>query len=750
MKTYFRHWLGVVLFIILASPQLYAQQIDYAEYFFDNDPGYGNGIALSLSISNTIDATYSISTTSLSTGLHTLYVRVRTNAGEWSLSAIRTVFITQNYSAQDKITAAEYYIDSDPGEGNGTAISITSADIQNFLSTIPTNGLSAGIHHLYIRVKDGKGSWSVPALRTFFITENHTIVQISAAEYFIDQDPGYGNGNAISITSGDLVDNDFTIPTTGLSIGLHHLYIRVKDQNSQWSTALRTMFYVTDSNKDIVAAEYFYDNDPGFGNGNSINITQGSVIDMSSVFSSNSLSQGIHHVYIRLKDENGKWSLSSLSTVYVVGGANEDAPLISGEYFFDLDPGQGSATAFTLSKGQTIDLDKVIASTNLGVGMHQFHVRLKDSLNRWSLTERSLVYVTPSEASQKVVAIEYTVDTILPMGQGTIVDIASIDSLDHTFSFVHGIVDTNYHMLYTRIKDAGGRWSLLDSLTFRLASCVIPTASFTLHDICLGDTLLLVNNSTQTDTATTYAWNIQNDTSVDYTAKDSIRHYFANPGAYDILLKVNNYVCEDTMLQTVNVHPRPVASLSSFGSTIFCPSGFTVLSTNTGIGYTYEWFRNGNLLANVNSSFYQAADTGDYRVAISNIYNCTDTSSLMSLSQYTFPDAAITAAGNTTFCKGDSVVLQANTLAGLSYEWYQNGNVISGENSNSLTVLQSGSYAVKITSLDGCSDLSSPQQIVVNANPVASLSAGGPNRVLPRIGCCNLCFKWAGICLPMV
>lgn len=57
---------------------------------------------------------------------------------------------------------------------------------------------------------------------------------IVAAEYFIDNDPGVGNGTPIAITAGDEVIDSFTLNVTGLSSGLHNLYIRGMNNAGSW------------------------------------------------------------------------------------------------------------------------------------------------------------------------------------------------------------------------------------------------------------------------------------------------------------------------------------------------------------------------------------------------------------------------------------------------------------------------------------------------------------------------------------
>ena len=61
----------------------------------------------------------------------------------------------------------------------------------------------------------------------------------------------------------------------------------------------------------------------------------------------------------------------------------------------------------------------------------------------------------------------------------------------------------------------------------------------------------------------------------------------------------------------------------------------------------------------------------------------------------------IAAQGPTTFCGGESVVLQATAELGVTYRWIKDGTVIAPETSSSLEVWQSGDYVVEV-SKGGC------------------------------------------------
>jgi gliding motility-associated-like protein len=60
----------------------------------------------------------------------------------------------------------------------------------------------------------------------------------------------------------------------------------------------------------------------------------------------------------------------------------------------------------------------------------------------------------------------------------------------------------------------------------------------------------------------------------------------------------------------------------------------------------------------------------------------------------------VTASGPLTFCKDDSVVLNAS--AGATYQWFRNGSAISGATADSYTAKTEGDYTVVITNSNGC------------------------------------------------
>ncbi|MEW4923084.1 T9SS type A sorting domain-containing protein [Algibacter sp. 2305UL17-15] len=332
-------------------------QITSAEYFIDTDPGVGNGTSLTLS-GNSIDQDFNIPTTGLSDGIHKLYVRILNNSGAWSIYDKNVFYINPNNSNTANIASAEYFMDTDPGVGNGTALTVSGNIIdQDF--NIPTTGVSGGVHKLYLRLINDVGTWSLYDKNVFYINPNNSnTANITSAEYFVDTDPGVGNGTPLTV-SGNIIDQDFNIPTTGLSNGVHKLYLRLINDDDTWSLYDNNVFYVSPNLTNtalITSAEYFFDIDPGVGNATTIDLSDAETFDVDLVVQVPSdLPDGDHILYIRVLNTDGTWSLYAPSE-QLFTLSNEDVVLNNFKFY----PNPVKAILFLDTNNQNITDFKVI------------------------------------------------------------------------------------------------------------------------------------------------------------------------------------------------------------------------------------------------------------------------------------------------------------------------------------------------------------------------------------------------------
>jgi hypothetical protein len=269
---------------------------------------------------------------------------------------------------------------------------------------------------------------------------------------------------------------------------------------------------------------------------------------------------------------------------------------------------------------------------------------------------------------------------------------------------------------------SSGTWGAVEKI-LKLAPCSLsnPTASITADGtttFCEGSSVVLNAN---TGIGLSYQWqnngtNILGATEASYTANAT--------GSYTVIV-TNSGGCSATstpMSVTVNTNQ---ANITADGETMFCEGSSVVLNANTGTGLSYQWRNNGSDISGATAASYIANTSGSYSVVVSNSNGCSAISTATSVTVNTNPTASITASGATTICEGTSVVLNANTGTGLSYQWQNNGINISGATEATYNAISTGSYTVEVINSNDCSAISTATSVTVNTNPTASITVGG-------------------------
>lgn len=261
----------------LCSAQL--ASVSQAEYFWDTDPGEGNGTAVVAADGNFNASFEKIAVYGIGApgaGLHKFSVRMKDNLGVWSPVFTNVVRIEpSNTPVPTSLTQAEYFWDADPGEGNGTPLLATDQDFNSAYEKVAVYGLgvpSAGLHKFGIRVKDNQGVWGPAVTNVVRVEPTNTPVptSLTQAEYFWDTDPGEGNGTPM-IAADQNFDNAFEkflqngIPIVN-PVGLHVFNVRVKDNQGVWGSVFKNVIYietVLSVNPHTLADSYYFYPNPG-------------------------------------------------------------------------------------------------------------------------------------------------------------------------------------------------------------------------------------------------------------------------------------------------------------------------------------------------------------------------------------------------------------------------------------------------------------------------------------------------------
>jgi Secretion system C-terminal sorting domain/PKD-like domain len=213
-------------------------------------------------------------------------------------------------------------------------------------------------------------------------------------------------------------------------------------------------------------------------------------------------------------------------------------------------------------------------------------------------------------------------------------------------------------------------------------------------NVNIGGTLSVCNGTATTLTATggnSYVWNTGSSSS-SITVAPIVNTTYS-------VTSTNYYGCTSAAQSTVTVNNLPTAQISVLsGSTTFCAGDSVVLSANSGVGYTYQWYKDGVMILNATGITYTVNSSGSYTVKVSNASGCSFVSNAIVTAVNALPIATITASGATTFCSNGNVVLSANVASVLSYQWQLNGNNIAGAIAANYQAMATGNYRVRITS----------------------------------------------------
>jgi hypothetical protein len=386
----------VILTILLGYTCVFshAQQIAAAEYFINSDPGAGNGLPIAVATPGAVvSLTASIPVATLPPGFHLLGIRMRDNTGIWGLYESRRIYISSAINNAANITAAEFFMDADPGVGNGTPVApIASGSSVSFTANIPTTALAPGFHFLAIRTKDEDGKWGLYESRGFYISSAASnAANIAAGEFFMDADPGVGNGTPVApITSGSSVIFTANIPTTALAPGFHFLAIRTKDEDGKWGLYESRGFYISSAASNaanIAAAEFFMDTDPGVGNGTPVApITSGSSVSFTANIPTTALAPGFHFLTIRTRGLDGVWGLYESRGFYISVQSANMPNMVAAEYFLDNDPGIGNGIPISIPVGQQIAQPfSLLVPSGTSSGQHFIAMRFKGADGKWGL-----------------------------------------------------------------------------------------------------------------------------------------------------------------------------------------------------------------------------------------------------------------------------------------------------------------------------------------------------------------------------
>jgi hypothetical protein len=323
-------------------------RVQQGEFFFDSDPGEGNGVALLAfdgDWNNAIE-TGLASVAAPAEGSHLLYVRMRSADGTWSNEYKTVLHVSPSIPLRSvHVQAAEYYFDTDPGEGNGTPLLALDGDFDGALEQImASEGLNGqGSHVLGVRVRGSDNGWSATFRSVVHVGPELIArdVRVQQGEFFFDSDPGEGNGAPLLAFDGNWTDAVETGASSEAApaIGAHLLYVRMRASDGTWSNEYKTVVHVSAPLSTrpvaVVNGEYFWDIDPGEGNGSALAATDDGfdeALEDAVTSDMSELSAGPHLLGVRMQGSDGGWSAAFQQVVSVTAPSEQDLPIAISAY----------------------------------------------------------------------------------------------------------------------------------------------------------------------------------------------------------------------------------------------------------------------------------------------------------------------------------------------------------------------------------------------------------------------------------
>ncbi|WP_395053586.1 T9SS type A sorting domain-containing protein [Flavobacterium sp.] len=654
----------------------------------------------------------------------------------YSLMAFLLVVLCQ---AQVPLNQAEYFWDADPGQGLGIAVDAVDGNFNNAFEQLSKTGITApslGMHTFNIRIKNISGVWGDVFSNTIKVDQvlTPTPISILQAEYFWDTDPGEGSSIIVLATDGNFNSAFERLSTTGIaapSVGLHTFNVRVKDATGVWGTVFKNVILVdqvlTPTPISISQAEYFWDTDPGEGSATVVLATDGNFNNAFEQLSKTGItapSAGLHTFNIRIKDNTGVWG-TVFSNLINVDQVLTPTPISisQAEYFWDTDPGEGSATALLASDGnfnrafeQFFQNDIPIAQP---AGLHVFNVRVKDVTGVWGPVFKNVIIIetslcttpVPTAPTPQFFCVSGAVSGLVATGTNLQWYLDSTGGV--TLSNTTALVSGNYYVSQT----IGVCESLRTPVSVTVNPIGVPT--FTqVTPICSGAILAALPTTSTNGITGTWMPALNNTVTTLYTFTPTVG------------------LCASTTTMTITVNPIVVPTFTQV--TPIC-SGATLaaLPTTSTNGITGTWLP---ALNNTVTTLYTFTPT---------VGLCASTTT-MTIS-VNIEVSAPTGSANQTFCIGETV--GDIIINGTSIIWYDAANLGNIVPNTSLLVTGTTYYAsqtisscssntrLAVTVLNGgCLEIENFNLLYIKVypNPVKDILTVSLNKLITNISIFNV------------
>jgi len=252
-------------------------------------------------------------------------------------------------------------------------------------------------------------------------------------------------------------------------------------------------------------------------------------------------------------------------------------------------------------------------------------------------------------------------------------------------------ISVNQEGVYNvQITDANGCVDTLDTGYIVSVAPSTTNSIYAIEDtICNGNSSLLITTS-----GNSYQW-LRNGAVISGESNDTLE--VTLEGTYSLIV-TNNYGCNSGVINPIEIFKYP-SSVTINGNTTICSGTSTILTSSPALNY--QWFLNGNVLTGETNQTLEVSENGNYSIVVTNTNTCIDTITNEFELNYITSNSTITSASN-QICHEQSQYLISSLSQ--SYQWYQDGQLLSGETNDSLLINSGGEYNVLTLDYNGCLD----------------------------------------------
>src|SRR5690606_21675306 len=199
-------------FFISSLSAAVAQDIYSLEYFFDHDPGYGQGVQVPVTPGQNVETKFIADLTHLDSGSHTIYIRAKDVTGRWSNVFLSTfnfgsVPEISNFSPSAGVPGSALTI-------NGFNFGATPEENQVLFNNVPVGVLNASTTSVEVEVPSGYfgpvnisvavGGIVATASERFHIIRNQPIVTSIEPEAAVAGDIVTISGDHFGLNTDDI------------------------------------------------------------------------------------------------------------------------------------------------------------------------------------------------------------------------------------------------------------------------------------------------------------------------------------------------------------------------------------------------------------------------------------------------------------------------------------------------------------------------------------------------------------------